>query len=91
MTLLWQHGGDLLRQPWQVIVDPLGQRAVAKAGQIHQMNPVMYRQLLGDAVPHCAVHTPSVQQHQIGSLTKLLYRYAHLDSRSLFMLLGSAC
>ncbi|MNP17683.1 hypothetical protein D3C76_1101210 [compost metagenome] len=91
MTTLRQDAGHLLCQPGQGIVASFDQGTVAEAGQIHQMHPIMVRQLLGYAVPDSTIHAPTMQQHQIRPLAKPLNRYAHLDSRSLFIRLVPAC
>ena len=80
MALLRQDGCHLFSQPGQTVLHLTCQRTVAKAGQIHQMDAIARRQGRHNAMPDRAIHSPSVQQHQIGPLTKPLNRHAHLDS-----------
>ena len=91
MAFFRQDCGNLLRQPRQSVLTPLVQRAVAKPGQVHQVQPIVSRQLLGNTVPDSTIHAPAMQQHQVLTLAKPLNRYVHLDSRSLFICLEPAC
>ncbi|MNW66280.1 hypothetical protein D3C74_447350 [compost metagenome] len=91
MAFFRKDWGNLLRQPGQGVVTPLAKGAVAKPGQVHQVQPIVGRQLLGNAVPDSTIHAPAMQQHQVLTLAKPLNRYAHLDSRSLFICLEPAC